>query len=117
MPARSARVGINTGRESTNGRAPTCDLRLAITSRPETRAQGTLKDQLEAQEDLVTAARDSADLANARYAKGVDTFLVALTAQRTLYAAQQSRVSAQLTALSNRITLYKVLGGGAGASS
>jgi multidrug efflux system outer membrane protein len=79
--------------------------------------QGTMQAQLDAQADLVSAARDSAELANARYAKGVDTFLASLTAQRTLHAAQQSLVSAQLAALANRVTLYKVLGGGMGASS
>jgi multidrug efflux system outer membrane protein len=77
---------------------------------------GTMGEQLAAERDLVAAAQDSVDLANARYAKGVDTFLAALTAQRTLYSAQQSLVSAQLTALGNRVTLYKALGGGADAS-
>ncbi|MFM2406815.1 MAG: hypothetical protein RL223_4695, partial [Pseudomonadota bacterium] len=55
---------------------------------------------------------DSATLSMRRYENGVDTFLAALTAQRTLYASQQTLVSARLTALGNRVTLYKVLGGG-----
>ena len=74
--------------------------------------QGTMAEQLDAERALVDAAQDSATLATARYEKGVDTFLAALTAQRTLYAAQQALVTVQLTALGNRVTLYKVLGGG-----
>ena len=63
---------------------------------------------------LVDAAQASYQLASDRYAKGVDTFLNALVAQRTLYSAQQTLASTQLTALTNRVTLYKVLGGGLG---
>ncbi len=79
--------------------------------------QGTMAEQLDAERALVAAAQDSATLATARYEKGVDTFLAALTAQRTLYAAQQALVSTQLTALGNRVTLYKALGGGAAGQS
>jgi len=74
--------------------------------------RGTMAQQLAAQRDLVAAAQDSYDLAELRHAKGVDTFLAALVAQRTLYSAQQALVSVQLTALTNRVTLYQVLGGG-----
>jgi multidrug efflux system outer membrane protein len=74
--------------------------------------RGTMVDQLEADRSLVAAAQDSAGLSMARYEKGVDTFLNALTAQRTLYSAQQTLVSARLTAWGNTVTLYKVLGGG-----
>jgi multidrug efflux system outer membrane protein len=74
--------------------------------------RGTMADQLEADRALVEAAQDSATLSMMRYEKGVDTFLVALTAQRTLYSAQQTLVAARLTALGNQVTLYKVLGGG-----
>jgi len=35
-----------------------------------------------------------------------------LTAQRTYYASQQSEVTLALEEQDNRITLYKVLGGG-----
>ncbi|WP_127171805.1 efflux transporter outer membrane subunit [Xanthomonas euvesicatoria] len=38
-------------------------------------------------------------------------------AQRTLYSAQQTLISLRLTEASNRVTLYKVLGGGADAQS
>ncbi len=74
--------------------------------------QGTMREQLSAQEALVEAANDSYQLATARYVKGVDTFLNALDAQRTLYSAQKSLVTARLTALDNQVTLYRALGGG-----
>jgi multidrug efflux system outer membrane protein len=79
--------------------------------------RGTMTEQLAAQNDLVNAAQDSYRLASARYAKGVDAFLTALTAQRTLYSVQQTLISTQLTALENQITLYKVLGGGVASAS
>ncbi|MES2533737.1 MAG: efflux transporter outer membrane subunit [Pseudomonadota bacterium] len=75
--------------------------------------RGTMQEQLAAQTDLVSAAQDSYDLSNARYTKGVDTFLTALDSQRTLYSAQQTLVTARQTALANQVLLYRVLGGGA----
>jgi multidrug efflux system outer membrane protein len=74
--------------------------------------RGTIQDQLDAQRALVDAAADSYQLAEARYTKGVDTFLNALDAQRILYNAEKSLVSARLTASDNIVTLYRVLGGG-----
>lgn len=74
--------------------------------------RGTIQDQLSAQRALVDAAADSYQLAEARYTKGVDSFLNALDAQRTLYNAEKSLVSARLTASDNIVTLYRVLGGG-----
>ena len=79
--------------------------------------QGTMREQLAAQEALVEAANDSYQLATARYVKGVDTFLNALDAQRTLYSAQKSLVTARLTALDNRVTLYRALGGDSGSAT
>jgi multidrug efflux system outer membrane protein len=74
--------------------------------------RGTIQEQLDAQRALVDAAADSYQLAEARYSKGVDSFLNALDAQRTLYNAEKSLVSARLTASDNVVTLYRVLGGG-----
>jgi multidrug efflux system outer membrane protein len=74
--------------------------------------RGTIQEQLDAQTALVDAAADSYQLAEARYTKGVDTFLNALDAQRTLYSAEKALVSARLTASDNVVTLYRVLGGG-----
>jgi outer membrane protein, multidrug efflux system len=75
---------------------------------------GTLQEQLNAETDLVSSAQRSYDLSLARYKLGVDSFQDTLTSQRTLYSAQQSLISTRLTDLSNRINLYRVLGGGFG---
>ncbi len=74
--------------------------------------RGTIKEQLAAQRALVAAAQDSYQLADARYQKGVDTYLNSLDSQRTLYAAQRNLVSTRQAALDNAITLYRALGGG-----
>ena len=74
--------------------------------------RGTMAEQLAAQSALVKASADSYKLYDARYRNGVDTFLNALDAQRALYSAQRNLITLQLTALQNRVTLYRVLGGG-----
>jgi multidrug efflux system outer membrane protein len=74
--------------------------------------RGTMKGQLDSQSALVDAASVSYRLADARYSKGVDSFLNALDSQRTLYSAEKKLVSTRLTALENVVTLYRVLGGG-----
>jgi len=74
--------------------------------------RGTIQEQLDAQQELVAAAQDSYRLADARYEKGVDTYLNSLDSQRTLYAAQRNLVSTRQAALGNAITLYRALGGG-----
>lgn len=72
----------------------------------------TLADQRAAQEALVAAATRAHELSQARYDAGQDSYLILLDAQRTLYAARQSLVATQLAEQANRVTLYKVLGGG-----
>ncbi len=74
--------------------------------------RGTLGDQLEAQQSLVEAATVSRRLSDARYEKGVDSYLSVLDAQRTLYAARQNLIAVRLALLANRVTLYRALGGG-----
>jgi len=74
--------------------------------------QGTVDRQLSAQESLVRAAADTYRLSNARYVKGLDSYLSVLDAQRSLNAARQGLIALRLARLSNRVTLYKVLGGG-----
>ncbi len=73
---------------------------------------GTIAERLRAQQALVAAAADSLRLAQALYARGSDSYIDVLTAQRTLYGAQQSQVAVHLAAANNIVTLYKVLGGG-----
>ncbi|WP_228600427.1 efflux transporter outer membrane subunit [Xanthomonas arboricola] len=76
-----------------------------------------LDERMDAQRALVDAAQRGFTLSDARYRSGVDSYLVALDAQRSLYSAQQTLISLRLTEASNRVTLYKVLGGGADAQS
>lgn len=75
--------------------------------------RATVDTRLDAQQKLVDATAASYRLSEARYLKGVDSYLSTLDAQRSLYAARQNLVSLRLTAASNSVTLYKVLGGGA----
>ena len=72
--------------------------------------RGTIVRQREAQADLVAAANKSWTVADARYRQGIDSFLTALVAQRTLYAAQQSEIGLTLTDIANRIALYQSIG-------
>ena len=76
--------------------------------------RGTLGNQIAAQESLVRASQETYTLSNARYMKGIDSYLAVLDAQRSLYAAQQGFISLRVARLNNLVTLYKVLGGGDG---
>ena len=78
-------------------------------------ARALLDERLDAQRGLVEATRRSHALAEARYRSGVDSYLEALDAQRALYSAEQEYIGLRLSEASNRIDLYKVLGGGADA--
>lgn len=77
--------------------------------------QATINDRVAAQERLVEAAAVTQRLTQARYDRGVDSYLALLDAQRTLYAARQTLLSAQLARTANRVELYRALGGGAPA--
>lgn len=74
--------------------------------------RATVRDRVAAQQRLVAAASDTQRLTQARYDRGVDSYLNLLDAQRTLYAARQTLLTAQLTEALNRVELYKTLGGG-----
>ncbi|HEY5290144.1 MAG TPA: TolC family protein, partial [Caulobacteraceae bacterium] len=74
--------------------------------------RGTIDEQLGAQAALTDAAHQTLILSNARYERGVDTYLNVLIAQRTYYAAQQTLVTTRLARSLNLVTLYGVLGGG-----
>lgn len=73
--------------------------------------QGTIADQLGADQRNVDAALDNYRLADARYRGAIDTFLASLVAQRSLYTAQRGLVQTKLTRATNLVTLYRVLGG------
>ena len=74
--------------------------------------RGTVDQQVAAQQSLVHAVAETYRLANARYDKGIDSYLSVLDAQRSLYAAQQGLVRLHLAKLANQVRLYAVLGGG-----
>ena len=73
----------------------------------------TLVAQQDAQQSLVNTLAEAHRLSEARYKGGIDSYLTVLIAQRSLYVAQQSLVGVRLARLSNLVTLYKALGGGA----
>lgn len=75
-------------------------------------ARATYLDQTRAQQAQVDESSDYYRLANMRFQAGVDTYLTALDAERTLYAAQQTLITVREAQLQNLVTLYRVLGGG-----
>jgi multidrug efflux system outer membrane protein len=79
--------------------------------------RANLDEQLAAQEALVKALQGTHRLATARYQAGVDGYLGVLDAQRSLYAAEQGLIALRRARSANRITLYKVLGGGDATAS
>ena len=74
--------------------------------------RATLGERLAAQQSLRDATQRALMLSEARYKLGADSFLPVLDAQRSLYSAQQTLITLALSEQVNRITLYKVLGGG-----
>jgi multidrug efflux system outer membrane protein len=74
--------------------------------------RGTIDQRLSAQQSLVNAVAGTYSLSNKRYAKGIDSYLSVLDAQRSHYAAQQGLVSLRLAKLASQVRLYAVLGGG-----
>lgn len=74
--------------------------------------RGTVERQITAQQSLVDAVAETYRLSRIRYERGLDSYLSVLDAQRSLYSAQQGLTAMQLSRLSNRVTLYRVLGGG-----
>ena len=72
--------------------------------------QGTIDARLDAAARNTAATADTAQLTEARYRGGIDSFLANLDAQRSLYAARRQQVAIELIALQNRIELYRVLG-------
>ncbi len=74
--------------------------------------RSTVNQQIAAQQSLVDAVAETYRLSNARYTKGIDSYLSVLDAQRSLYGAQQGLIILRLARINNTVTLYKVLGGG-----
>jgi len=74
--------------------------------------EGTVEDQVAAQQSLVSAVSETYRLSNLRYIKGVDSYLGVLDAQRSLRVAEQVLIAYRLARIANRVRLYAVLGGG-----
>ena len=74
--------------------------------------RGTIDEQIAAQSARVNAANIAANLSDARYRAGVDSFLTTLDAQRTAYAARQQMVTTRFNRGGNLVELYRALGGG-----
>jgi multidrug efflux system outer membrane protein len=72
----------------------------------------TLVEEVRAQRAQVDAEAARLRLADLRYRSGVASYLDVLDAQRSLFLAQQAVVQVQTAEVQNRVTLYKVLGGG-----
>ncbi|HTT04626.1 MAG TPA: efflux transporter outer membrane subunit [Steroidobacteraceae bacterium] len=70
------------------------------------------REQLNAQEALVSAAEDSLNLANLRYQGGVDTYLNVLTAEESLFTGRITLASDRGAVLTALVQLYQALGGG-----
>jgi outer membrane protein, multidrug efflux system len=67
---------------------------------------------LSAQETQVAADADAVRLIQAQFSRGTASELDILTAEASLYAAQESLTSARLLKASNLVALYQALGGG-----
>lgn len=77
-------------------------------------SRASLREQAAAQARLLAAETERARLAELRWRGGVASHLEWLDAQRSLLAARQGLVQAELAVALNRVALYRVLGGGAG---
>ncbi|EJU13889.1 outer membrane efflux protein, partial [Sphingomonas sp. LH128] len=75
--------------------------------------RGTIDAEMAAIRRQAVAAEDGYALADARYRRGVDTFLSSLVAQRAAYSARRDIVAIELEAASNRVALFRALGGDA----
>lgn len=74
--------------------------------------RATLGDQLRAQQAQAKAEETRTKLADLRYRNGASSYLDVLDAQRSLFTARQAVIQTQAAERQNRVTLYKVLGGG-----
>jgi outer membrane protein, multidrug efflux system len=68
--------------------------------------------QIGAEAALVEVQQRRYDLASLSYRQGEGAYLDVLTAQESLFSAQQAQIQAHYNKLNSQITLYKALGGG-----
>ncbi|WP_046114627.1 efflux transporter outer membrane subunit [Aquincola tertiaricarbonis] len=74
--------------------------------------RSTLAERLASQQSLTEATGRTLQLSQALFRSGAYSFLEVLDAQRSLYTAQQALITLRLAEQANRLTLYRVLGGG-----
>lgn len=74
--------------------------------------EGTLARERDAAAALTDSTARAYQLSRRRYEAGRDSYLVVLDSQRRYYSAQQALISIRLAEQINRVTVYKVLGGG-----
>ncbi|MCB5363159.1 efflux transporter outer membrane subunit [Pusillimonas sp. CC-YST705] len=74
--------------------------------------EATYAAQLDALRRLEQSAAESLELSRLRYDNGIDSFLQVQTAEITLFTTQQQFIQVGLASLTNRVELYKALGGG-----
>ncbi len=74
-------------------------------------ARKTMIEQLAAQKGLVASSQEAFDLSQARYDRGISSYLDVLDSQRSLCSAQQTQIDLELAQSSNLVGLYKTLGG------
>jgi len=72
----------------------------------------TLVRERNADEALTDATLSAYELSQKRYRAGRDSYLNVLDSQRSDYAARQRLIAVRLAEQSNRVALYKALGGG-----
>lgn len=70
-----------------------------------------IDERLDAQTQATDAASTAFKLSQARYQNGTDSYLTLLTAERTLYTAQQSLITLQALHATNLVGLYQAIGG------
>jgi multidrug efflux system outer membrane protein len=72
----------------------------------------TLTRQRAAEEALVATTSRAYQLSRRRHAVGSNSYIEVLDSERSDYAARQGLITTRLAEQSNRVTLYKALGGG-----
>ncbi len=73
--------------------------------------RATINEQINKQKEVVEAVSKSHNLALGAYKVGTGSYLNVLISQRTLYSAQQNLINKYQEDLTNRVNLYKALGG------
>ncbi|MDD2886487.1 MAG: efflux transporter outer membrane subunit [Aliarcobacter sp.] len=73
--------------------------------------RATINEQINKQKEAVNAVSKSYDLTLGAYKVGTGSYLNVLISQRTLYSARQNLINKYQEDLTNRVNLYKALGG------